>query len=203
MQALAEEVATPLVGGDTNTWDGPLVVSLTVLGEPGPAGPILRSGARPGDWVLVTGPLGGSLAGKQFDFTPRIREGLALQAHTTPHAMIDISDGLAADVGHLAEESGCAVTLVADAIPISDAARRATDGRSPLEHALSDGEDFELAFAVAPAEAERLLREQPIPGITLVKVGECRAGSGLFLDEGGQRRPLAPRGYEHPFEDSP
>jgi thiamine-monophosphate kinase len=95
------------------------------------------------------------------------------------------------------------VTLVADAIPISDAARRATDERSPLEHALGDGEDFELAFAVAPAEAERLLREQPIAGVTLVKVGQCHAGNGLFLDEGGQRRPLAPRGYEHPFEDSP
>lgn len=201
MQPLADAFATPLVGGDTNTWDGPLVLSLTVFGEPGPCGPILRSGARPGDWLLVTGPLGGSIAGKHFDFTPRVAEGLALQHHCTPHAMIDISDGLAADVGHLAEESGCSATLVAEAIPISAAARQMNDGRAPLDHALADGEDFELAFAVSAEEGCRLIATQPLARITLVKVGECETGSGLFLVETGKRRPLPPRGYEHCFED--
>lgn len=203
MQPLAETFATPLVGGDTNTWDGPLVLSLTVFGEPGPCGAILRSGARPGDWLLVTGPLGGSLAGKHFDFTPRVAEGLALQQHCTPHAMIDISDGLAADVGHIAEESGCAAVLFADAIPVSDAARVADDGRSPLDHALGDGEDFELVVAVAPEDGRRLLHEQPVPGVTLMKIGECLPGAGLMLEEAGKRRPLAPRGYRHAFEDPP
>src|SRR5438045_1675412 len=87
---------------------------LRASGEPSPCGPILRSGARPGDWLLVTGPLGGSIAGKHLDFTPRVAEALALQGHCTPHAMIDLSDGLAGDAGHLATESGCAATLLAD-----------------------------------------------------------------------------------------
>ena len=195
MQPLADEFGTALVGGDTNTWTGPLVVSITVFGEPGPAGPILRSGARPGDWLLVTGPLGGSLLGKHLDFTPRVREALALQEHCTPHAMIDLSDGLAGDIGHLCEESGCGAILFAGAIPIA-AAVAALDG-SPLLHALTDGEDFELAFAVAPDEGRRLIDRQPLSGITLVRVGEFRAERGLFLD--GQ--PLEPRGYVHAFED--
>jgi thiamine-monophosphate kinase len=199
MEALAEEFACPLVGGDTNTWNGPLVLSLTVLGEPGPRGPILRSGAKPGDWLLVTGSLGGSLAGKHLDFTPRVREALDLQQHCTPHAMIDISDGLAGDVGHMCDESRCGAVLFADAIPI-DAAVPA-DNRTPLEHALRDGEDFELAIAVAPDDGERLTREQPLAGVTLTRVGEFRAEPGLLLDEAGQRRRLEPRGYEHPFEE--
>src|SRR4051794_30722147 len=172
MQPLADAFATPLVGGDTNTWNGPLVLSLTVLGEPGPRGPILRSGARPGDWLLVTGPLGGSLSGKHLDFTPRVREALALQEHAPLHAMIDVSDGLAADVGHLCAESGCGAVLVAESIPVSAAARVMADGRSALEHALGDGEDFELAFAVSPEDGERLVRTQPVAGITLARVGE-------------------------------
>ena len=70
------------------------------------------------------------------------------------------------------------------------------DGRSPLEHALGDGEDFELVLAVAPDEARALLRAQPIPGLTLVRIGEC-VDSGFWLEEAGQRRPLQPAGYVH------
>jgi thiamine-monophosphate kinase len=200
METLAEEFACPLIGGDTNTWNGPLVLSLTVLGEPGPCGPILRSGAKPGDWLLVTGSLGGSLAGKHLDFTPRVREALELQKHCTPRAMIDLSDGLAGDVGHLCDESHCGAILAADAIPI-DAAVQA-DRQTPLEHALRDGEDFELAIAVAPEDGNRLMREQPLPGVRLTRVGDFRAELGLWLDEGGKRRRLEPRGYEHPFEET-
>ena len=70
------------------------------------------------------------------------------------------------------------------------------DGRSPLEHALGDGEDFELVFAVSPDDGRSLLKTQPVPGITLTHVGEC-VESGLWLEEGGQRQPLEPRGYVH------
>ncbi len=199
MRAVADAYDTAIAGGDTNTWDGGLVLSVTLLGEPGPQGPILRRGARPGDWLMVTGPLGGSLHGKHLDFTPRVREALALQEHARLHAMIDVSDGLAADVHHLCEESGCAAVLTAEAIPISAAARQMADGRPPLEHALGDGEDFELAFAVAPEDGERLLREQPVAGVTLHHVGAITAGSGLTLVEGGRPRPLPPIGYVHPF----
>jgi thiamine-monophosphate kinase len=199
MRSIADEFGTALAGGDTNSWPHGLVITVTLLGEPGPQGPIGRSGAQPGDWLMVTGALGGSLAGRHLEFTPRVHEALALQNHATLHAMIDISDGLAADVNHLCEESGCAAALHADAIPISSAARQTNDGRSALEHALGDGEDFELAFAVPPADGDRLLRTQPVAGITLHHIGEFTAGTGLTLIENGRARPLAARGYVHPF----
>lgn len=200
MKPLADEFGVAIVGGDTNTWNGPFVISIALLGEPGPLGSILRSGAKPGDWLLVTGPLGGSILGKHLDFMPRVREGLALQDHCRPHAMIDLSDGLAGDVGHLAEESGCGCVLYADRIPISDAAKSLTDKISPLDHALGDGEDFELAFAVSPEDGQRLIDRQPLAGVTLSRVGLCVAEAGLYLETAGRREPLPPLGFVHPFE---
>src|SRR5262245_176917 len=199
LREVADAFATALAGGDTNSWDGPLVISVTVLGEATSRGPVRRSGARPGDWLLVTGPFGGSIRGKHLDFTPRVREALRLHEAADLHAMIDVSDGLAADVHHLCEESRCGAVLRAEAIPITAAARAMNDGRSPLEHALGDGEDFELVFAVAPDEGSALLAAQPVPGVTLACVGECVA-QGLWLEEGGVRRPLEPHGYVHALE---
>jgi thiamine-monophosphate kinase len=193
---MAAAFDTAIIGGDTNSWQGPLVVSVTLLGEPTGRGAVTRSGARPGDWLLVTGPLGGSILGKHLDFTPRVREAMALHAAAPLHAMIDISDGLAADVNHLCVESRCGAVLWAEHIPISDAARSIQDARSPLEHALGDGEDFELVFATPPQEAQRLVAEQPLAGVRLTAVGECVA-KGLWLEEANQRRPLAPVGYVH------
>src|SRR5262245_19688112 len=89
---LASEFEASIVGGDTNSWDGPLVISVTVLGTAGTKGPVTRSGAEPGDWLFVTGPLGGSILGHHLEFTPRIREALALHERLNLHAMIDISD---------------------------------------------------------------------------------------------------------------
>jgi thiamine-monophosphate kinase len=199
LRELADRFTTPIIGGDTNSWDGRLVISVTLLGETGPRGPVLRSGARPGDRLLVTGPLGGSILGKHLDFTPRVHEALRLHDVAHLHAMIDLSDGLAADVDKLCEESRCGALLYADAIPISDDARHMNDDRLPLEHALGDGEDFELVFAVTPDDASRLLAEQPVPAITLVEIGEC-VESGLWLQEGAARRPLPPSGYVHRLE---
>jgi thiamine-monophosphate kinase len=200
MRDVADAFGTAIAGGDTNTWTGGLVVSVTVMGEPGPQGPILRRGAKPGDWLFVTGPLGGSILGKHLDFTPRVREGLLLQQHATLHAMIDISDGLSADVFQICAESRCGAFLFAERIPISAAARQLSDGKTPLEHALGDGEDFELAFAVDPADGERLLKTQPIPGITLAHVGIFVAETSLFLEDAGTRRRIEPRGFVHQFE---
>jgi thiamine-monophosphate kinase len=196
---VADAFDTAVVGGDTNTWDGPLVINVTLLGEAVPPGAVRRSGARPGDWLLVTGPLGGSILGKHLDFTPRVHEALALHAAVPLHALIDISDGLAADVGHLCDESRCGAVLFAEAIPLTAEAGRMNDGRSALEHGLGDGEDFELVCAVAPDDARTLLATQPIPGITLVHIGEC-VEAGLWLEEKGLRRPLAPLGYVHRLE---
>jgi thiamine-monophosphate kinase len=200
MREVADAFETAIAGGDTNTWSGGLVVCVTVMGEPGPQGPILRRGAKPGDWLMVTGPLGGSILGKHLNFTPRVREGLLLQQHAALHAMIDISDGLSADVFHICEESGCGAVLFAERIPINDAARQMQDAKPPLEHALGDGEDFELAFAVDPVDGERLLKTQPIPGITLAHIGVFVEESALFLEDAGQRRRIEPRGFVHRFE---
>jgi thiamine-monophosphate kinase len=200
LRELAAEYGVAVAGGDINSWNGPLVLSLTLLGEPTGRGPVTRAGAKVGDWLLVTGPLGGSILGKHLDFTPRIREAIALHAAADLHAMIDISDGLAADVNHLCVESRCGAVLWADRIPIDGAAQRLSlaDNRPALEHALGDGEDFELVFATSRAEAERLLARQPIAGVTLSAIGECVA-EGLWLEDSGRRRALPPSGYVHQF----
>jgi thiamine-monophosphate kinase len=192
----ADAFGVALVGGDTNSWDGPLVISVTALGEATARGPVRRGGAKPGDWLFVTGPLGGSILGHHLDFTPRVREALALAAAVELHAMIDVSDGLAADLNHVCEESRCGAVLDAEAIPVSDAARAlsAASGKSALEHALGDGEDFELVFAVAPEDGAKLLAAPPVPGLT--KIGVC-IESGLWLDRNGARERLAPTGWVH------
>ncbi|MSR52764.1 MAG: thiamine-monophosphate kinase [Gemmataceae bacterium] len=202
MRKVADEFDVPLVGGDTNSWDGPLSISVTMLGEATPRGPVLRSGAKLGDWIMVTGPLGGSLLGHHLDFMPRVREASRLHELADLHAMIDISDGLAKDLHHICEESRCGAVLHADAIPISHAAKElaAKDGLPELDHALSDGEDFELVFTVSHEDGERLLREQPISGLTLHRIGKIVA-KGYEIERNGQRLPLEPRGYEHVMRD--
>jgi thiamine-monophosphate kinase len=203
LREVADAFDTPIVGGDTNSWDGPLVISVTILGEPGASATgariVGRAGAKAGDWLMATGAFGGSLLGKHLDFTPRIREALALHRAVDLHAMIDVSDGLAGDVDKLCAESRCGAVLRADMIPIDAAARRLSDDKTPLEHALGDGEDFELVFAVSPDDGRRLLTTQPIPGITLANLGDCVA-DGLWIEEHGQRRPLPPTGYVHTLD---
>ena len=199
LREVADAFDTPIVGGDTNSWDGPLVINVTLLGEATPRGAVRRSGAQVGDWLLTTGPFGGSILGKHLDFTPRVREALALHQAADLHAMIDVSDGLAADVAKLCAESRCGAVLRAESIPLDPAALRMTDGRTPLAHALGDGEDFELVFAVAPDDGRRLVQTQPVPGITLSHFGECVV-DGLWLEEGGARRPLPPTGYVHTLD---
>lgn len=194
----ADAFDCPLVGGDTNAWDGPLVISVTVFGQASPRGAVTRSGARPGDWLFVTGPLGGSILGHHLDFMPRVREARQLDEFAPLHAMIDLSDGLAGDLGHLCRESGCGAVVMGDRVPITDAARSLArdDGRSPLDHALRDGEDFELLFAVEPEVGRRLLRDQPIKGVQLVHIGEC-VDQGIWIEQEHERSPLTGRGFEH------
>jgi thiamine-monophosphate kinase len=199
LRDVADAFDTTIIGGDTNSWDGPLAISVTLLGEATPPGPVRRNGARPGDWLMSTGCFGGSIRGKHLDFTPRIREALALQSLVRLHAMIDVSDGLAADVWHICEESGCGAVLRGDAIPIDPAAIAMDDGKSPLEHALGDGEDFELVFAVDAADGKLLLDKQPLPDTRIARLGEI-VESELWLEENGVLRPLPPSGYVHTLE---
>jgi thiamine-monophosphate kinase len=195
VKSVADRFSVPIVGGDTNSWDGPLVISITVLGESTIRGPVRRSGAKPGDWLFVTGPLGGSLHARHLNPQPRIHEALRLHEIIDLHAMIDISDGLAADLGHLCRESDCGALLDADLIPIHKDAKE-SESQTPLDGALHDGEDFELLFAVAPADGMRLLHDQPVPGLTLVKIGEC-TDSGLEIRRDGKKQAFIAKGWVH------
>lgn len=200
---LAERYQVAIAGGDVNSWDGPLVLSVTALGETTQQGPLRRGGAQPGDQLLVTGSFGGSLLGRHLDFEPRVREALLLNERYRISAGIDVSDGLAVDVHHLAEESGCGAVIDTAVVPIDPAAHRCCaetpDDMSPLDHALGDGEDFELVLAVPAAEAARLLADQPLD-VTLTRIGEFISEPGLWQRSADQpRMPLAIRGYEHPL----
>lgn len=202
---LAAEMACPVVGGDTNSWDGPLVINLAVLGEVPAGRRWLRSGARPGDAILVTGAFGGSILGKQFDFQPRVREALWLAEHAQVHAAIDVSDGLSLDLARLASRSGCGAVLELERVPVAEAAyalasRPKAAAGSPLEHALGDGEDFELLLAVPPEEAAALEARQPL-GVPLRRIGYFVETPGLFQTlPGGGLAPLSVQGYQHRFD---
>lgn len=196
MKSIADEFDVPIVGGDTNSWDGPLTISVTMLGTATPKGPVLRSGAKPGDWLFVTGPLGGSILGHHLDFTPRVKEALALHELVDIHAMIDISDGFALDLHRLCAESGCGAEIDAEKIPISAAAKSMNDGKSPLEHALGDGEDFELLFALNDNDAHCLLQQNDIP---VFAVGKC-VERGISIMIANCLEPLSAAGYEHRFD---
>jgi thiamine-monophosphate kinase len=201
LRSMADRFEVDLIGGDTNAWDGPLVINVAVLGEATPSGAVRRSGARPGDVVLVTGPLGGSLyRGRHLRPEPRIEEALALARTARLHAMIDLSDGLSSDLGHILEESGgLGAILDADAIPIHPDAidQGGEDGRAPLDHALNDGEDFELCVVVPPGEAGRLTAAPPEP-VRLFRVGEITAEPGLRIrGADGKVAPLETGGFDH------
>jgi thiamine-monophosphate kinase len=190
---------TAIVGGDTNSWNGPLAISITLLGYPGPKGAILRSTAKPGDALLITGQLGGSILGKHLDFTPRIAQAQLLSQLTNLSSMIDLSDGLALDLHRLCAESKCGATLFADQIPIAEAAFQMNDDKTPLEHALGDGEDFELLFSLPAIEAQHLLKDQPLQGLRITQIGEI-SKDGLFIQEKGRKLPLEALGYIHQFD---
>jgi thiamine-monophosphate kinase len=201
---LANEFDVAIAGGDTNTYDGPLVLSVTAIGQVTGSKPLTRSGAKTGDSLLVTGDLGGSILGHLFDFTPRVREAITLHERYDLHAGIDISDGLALDMSRLAEASGCGAVIFADRVPISKDAYQLADregaadvGAAALRHALGDGQDFELLLAAAPAVAEQILRDQPLE-CRITRVGELVSDRGLWQqDAGGRRTKIEPFGWVH------
>ncbi len=206
MRAAADRCAVGIVGGDVTSWRGKLAVTVSVLGETaGPSRaacsggrPVTRSGAKIGDAIFVTGELGGSILKRHVEFLPRVGEALALRKAVSLHAMIDVSDGLAADLRHIVKESAVGAVLYEAAIPVSEDARRtARHGRaSAVEHALYDGEDFELLFTVSGKDAQRLLAAPPFK-TRLTCIGEIvRRGLYLKKKSGGRVR-LKASGYEH------
>ena len=198
---LANEHDVVIAGGDTNSWNGPLAVSITVIGQPLGPRPVCRSGAKPGDWIFVTGALGGSLAsGRHLTFTPRVNEVRQLAQMVELHAMIDISDGLAADLHHIMDASRVGSEIDAARIPLTQSANKATDGRLPLIHGLSDGEDFELLFAVSPADGQLLLSQwNNATPVTCIGKITTEAGCRLRHPD-GRVENLPPLGWTHSLE---
>lgn len=205
MKEAGEKFGCELVGGDTASWDGKLCFTVSILGRSAGIAPVRRSGARAGDWIFVTGRLGGSLAGRHMEFTPRIATGRKLAAMGNISAMIDISDGLSRDIRHICEQSGVGAIIRAASIPIhDDAIAMRRDGHSPLEHALHDGEDHELLFGWrSPSEQGVIMTLSGLGLVDLPEVptpiGEFTAERGIFLEQDGQRIPLEPKGWEHTF----
>lgn len=196
---LADEYDVVLAGGDTNSWGGPLVINVAVVGEPWGSAAVPRSGARPGDAIYVTGTLGGSIAGHHLNFEPRVREARRLCELVSLHALIDISDGLAADLHHILEQSHVGAVVNAAAIPVSDAACQS--GRDPLLSALSDGEDFELIFTIAAEDEARLLAGWDLP-TPITRIGNITDTTDCWLEVAdGTRTPLPPLGWTHPLAE--
>jgi thiamine-monophosphate kinase len=192
------EFACPLVGGDTNSWTHPTVVAVTIAARPeSERPPVTRAGARPGDRIYVTGRVGGSLLGRHLHPTPRIDTALDINRQLGPHAMIDISDGLAIDLWHICEASGCGATVDEDSLdkvvhPDALALAEKT-GATSREHALYDGEDFELVVVLASTASANVCRQ-----LGLFPLGEMTAEPKLMVRSAdGQLLPLAIRGWEH------
>ena len=202
-----------LLGGDTILTPGPLSLSLTAIGEVPKGAALLRSGAKPGDDIWVSGTLGDAALGLkvlqgQLEVTaparadligryrlpePRVALGQALRGIAS--AAIDVSDGLIADLGHVLEASAVGAELRADQLPLSAAARDLPGAR---DAALAGGDDYELLFTAPPirrAEIAALARQLDLP---LTRIGELRPGSDLtILDAAGQVIDMANRGWQH------
>ena len=200
--ALAKKYKVPLAGGDTAQAPGGVLADIVVLGSAPKGTAVLRSGARPGDSLYVTGELGGSalllerlLAGtlkkpdprrypSHFFPVPRIAVGRALRERKLAAAMIDISDGLSTDLRHLCDESGVGARIYAEKLPVAG-------GSANLRFALHGGEDYELLFAARVEVPAR------IAGVALTRIGEITRGRKIALVEGGKERDLPARGWEH------
>ena len=191
LREIGDAFNCPVVGGDVAIWKDPLAISVTVMGRPGPTGPVLRSGAKPGDAVCVTGMLGAAWkTGRDLTFTPRIAEARALAERYDLHAMIDISDGLATDLWHLCTASRVGAELRADRIPIHPEA-------DVLLSALCDGEDYELLFTLPAEQADMLLTKPPFE-THVSRIGTIRgAGDIVLVEPDGSSQPLRPDGWEH------
>ena len=203
INTLAERHEVAVVGGETTTNPERRLISVALLGWVHRGKAVLRSEAKAGDAIFVTGELGGSLAGKHLTFEPRLAEARWLAQHFAVHAMIDVSDGLAGDLRHILKASGVGAELLATSIPISRAARHAARASSTakpaLLAALTDGEDFELLFTLAKRDAVPVLdawRKQ-FPNLPLTCIGKITATPGVHIRDRQGVRPLTANGYVH------
>lgn len=210
LAADVKEFGAPLLGGDTTSGPGPLSISITAFGEVKQGAAILRSGARAGDVLCVTGTIGDGALGlacleKRLAMSdalidryllprPRLAVGAALAGVAT--ACLDISDGLVADVGHICESSNVGALIDRDLIPLSPAARAVVEKDPGLwDLILGGGDDYELAFAVPPAADLPALAEQLGTGLTAI--GTLNTGEGVRVTAQGKPVVIASGGYRH------
>jgi len=209
MLALARRYSVPLAGGDTAQSPGRILADIVVLGSVPAGQSILRSGAKPGHLVYVTGTLGAGLADlrqleqgkklrpgrhrKHFYPEPRVAVGRALREKELASAMIDISDGFSTDLSHICEESKTGAIIYADSLPVARGL-----GKEGLQFALHGGDEYELLFTAPP---DRRIPNQ-IAGVAITKVGEIvRGGKMRLVCHDGSQEPLIARGWQH-FESS-
>ena len=190
LRKLALEFKISLVGGDLAR-SKKLVINVCLTGLVKKKNLLLRSGARPNDAILVTGALGGAALGRHLRFRPRLKEAQFLVNKFKINSMVDISDGLVQDLGHITEESNLGAKIYQRDIPVS--------AKSSFKSALEGGEDFELLFTMPKNEARRLLRDYPRIYATPVKmIGQITRRKNIFLiDRNGNQRKLDLKGWRH------
>ena len=203
MNALAAQYSVAIVGGETTTNPERVLISISLTGFVPRGKAVLRSGAKVGDAIFVTGELGGSLAGKHLDFSPRLAEASWLAENFSIHAMMDLSDGLAGDLPHILRASGVGAEMLKSAVPISraakDNAKRGDAAKPAFVAALTDGEDFELVFTVASKSAVPVLDawKKKFPDVKLSCIGKIIAGEGIRMRDKTGIRPFTAHGYVH------
>jgi len=194
----ANEFQIAIAGGDLSTLDGPLSISVTLLGNVPTGGAWLRSGAQEGDAILVSGHFGGSLRGRHLRPQARIALAAQLRELITVNSAIDVSDGLSLDLDRLCASSHLGAELNTDSIPVHDDAIVLSEesGRTPWEHAWSDGEDFELIFTASQSDADKILAMDL--GVQLTQIGNVVGRTGLWKRKpSGTFTRLSPQGYLH------
>ena len=188
IKTLAKLFDVAIVGGDTDRSEK-LEITVSMIGTVEKERCILRSTARAGDVILVTGTLGGSRRGKHLSFMPRVKEARVLTQHFRLTSMIDLSDGLAGDLAQICRESHVGAIVEKEHIPILKG--------TTLHSALNDGEDFELLFTLSPRDAGILLQRKNLLGLQVSKIGKIVAKkNGIHLHIGNKIMPLE-GGFRH------
>lgn len=196
---LARKYKVSLIGGDLSH-SKELMAGAVLIGEVKKGKTFQRTGAKAGDLLYVTGTLGGSIFGKHLKFEPRVKESVFLSGAFPVSSCIDLSDGLGVDLPRLLRASRKGVKLRLDRVPISQSAKKMSKltGKTVLEHALQDGEDFELLFTVSPKCEKRLIqmwkRKFKTP---LTLIGKITPGRQV-TDEAGRKLPgHLLKGFDH------
>ena len=203
LNSLAQKHGVAVAGGETTTNPKRILISIALIGTVPRERKILRSGAKTGDAIFVTGELGGSLAEKHLEFEPRLEEARWLAEQVSLHALVDLSDGLAGDLRHILNASQAGAEILKSAVPVSRAAKLAARGnpsaKPPFVAALTDGEDFELLFTVASKDAVKLLDawNKKFPKLKLSCIGKIVAGGGILIRDRHGSHKLNAHGYVH------